>query len=92
LLLKLFQERPPQERVYAEFEALTSQLHDIRIPEGFQLPSERDILKAKFDFLQFDPQKAINLEEEDEPEQPADDEADEQEEEAVDAIDTEDLY
>lgn len=80
--------------MYNEFEALTSQLHDIRLPEGLRVPTEREKVAATFEELQFAPQKKISIEEQDEDEepQPADDQDNEpEEEEAPEGVDCEDM-
>lgn len=47
-MLKLFKERPPQRRVYGEFEELTQQLGEIKLPQGTRLASELEDLRECF--------------------------------------------
>lgn len=62
-LLKLFKERPPQRRVYSEFEELTQQLGDIKLPVGTRMATELEDLRECFSQLQFNPRKELNPEE-----------------------------
>lgn len=71
LLLKLFKERPPQRRVYAEFEELTAQLRDLTLPRGARVPGAREAAAKCYAQLQFDPPAERDPDAEDE-EAPAD--------------------
>ncbi|CAL5976758.1 Radial_spokehead-like protein [Hexamita inflata] len=88
LLQKLFQERPPQRRVYGEFENLTAQLQEIRLPEGLRLPSDTEKTAAQFQQLQFAPHKKVSLEADEEEKE---DNNEEEQEEVVEGVDTEDM-
>ncbi|KAH0577586.1 Radial spokehead-like protein [Spironucleus salmonicida] len=91
LLLKLFMERPPQCRVYSEFEELVSQL-SLGEQQTCREPTEEEKIRAGFAFQQFKKPIVFNPEAEEE-EKEAEPENDEEAEEGEpeEGVEAEDL-